>query len=85
MICLNKIQIQNINTGDVLIYSEQKAYLIVESDIEFSAIQIFNNGNEELGYINYYDTNLKDLIYRITKDYGIPKKIVNIKDVKVKV
>lgn len=73
-----------IKYGDILIYSRCQAYLIVEdytSDVVAKAIQIFNNGNEELGMIDYSGETLDILIDALFRDFGKPVKIVNIKDV----
>ncbi len=72
-----------VKLGDILFFSEYEAYMIVHSDIEYSAIQILNNGNEELGHISYTDVNLDELVERLINTYDNPMKIVNMKDCKI--
>lgn len=70
-----------INIGDVIIFSDSDAFMIVKSDTEFSAIQLLNNGNRELGLIDYTDTSIYKLRDRLLHDYGVPKNIVHMKDI----
>jgi hypothetical protein len=53
------------------------------SDTEARAIQIFNNGNEELGVIDYSGSDIKKLVNNIKQMFGEPLMIVNIKDVSI--
>lgn len=88
MKCLIDLKKKNpsIEYGDILIYSENKAFLIVYehmSHSEANAIQIFNNGNKELGSIDCSNKSIESLIEELYKKYGEPIKIVNIKDVSI--
>jgi hypothetical protein len=88
MKCLSKIEDQNSNIkyGDILIYSNCQAYLILRnfsSEKEALSLQIFNNGNEELGEADYSAEDIETLLDKLYNNYGIPKRIVNIKDVSI--
>jgi hypothetical protein len=86
MKCLSKIINRNtgIKVGDILIFSNSKAFLILSGYIhyDYMAVQIFNNGNEELGNITYCDDDINDLEEQLTGDFG--KYIVkNMRDVSI--
>lgn len=72
---------KEINLGDIIIFSECNAFMIVRTDIEFLAIQLLNNGNRDLGYADYTDTSIYKLRDRLISDYGTPKNIVHMRDV----
>jgi|688.fasta_scaffold127756_6 hypothetical protein len=76
-----------ISTGDILIFSESKAFLIIEDNhntkVTYCATQIFNNGNEKLGFVNYSNYSIDLLYYSLKKDYGVPLKIIPISRVSI--
>lgn len=72
-----------IKLGDIIIFSDCNAFMIVKTDIEFLAIQILNNENRELGYADYTDVSIYKLRDRLIHDYGIPKKIAHMTDVNI--
>ena len=85
MKCLNRIGVNlgEVDVGDILIYSDCKAFLIIQNKEEYIASQIFNNGSERLGYIDYSDEVLRILINKLSHDFGLPEKIINISDVSI--
>jgi hypothetical protein len=88
MKCLTKVinSKDNIQYGDILVYSDVQAFLLMHDfsdEYEAKAIQIFNNGNDELGQIDYSGKYIDELVDKIYKNFGKPEKIINIKDASV--
>jgi len=86
MKCLSKIISKDIGikVGDILIFNTSQAFLILsgETNYDYMAVQILNNGNEELGNITYCNEDINDLEEQLTGDFG--KCIVkNIRDVSI--
>lgn len=84
MECLTEVKEKvSIEAGDILIYSKNIGFLIIETDTEFIAIQNFNNSNERLGISRYYGISANKVVEDIIRAYGDYSKIINIKDMQV--
>jgi len=70
-----------IDYGHIVVFSETKAFLIIKTDIEYIAVQLLNDGNEELGYSNYTDADVDNLVKRLKNDFGTPVQVSYIDDV----
>lgn len=76
----------NIKVGDVLFFSDCCAYLILDNQDKFEAIQILNNGNEELGYICYDSKSINELVKELIDEMeSNPIKIVHMSDIKISI
>jgi hypothetical protein len=74
-----------IDIGDIFIFSDCNAFMISKLEDLYLATQLLNNGNRELGFVDYSDKNIYKLKERLCHDYGTPKNIVHMKDVNLSI
>ena len=84
MKCLTEVKEKvSIKAGDVLLYSKTKAFLIIRTDNEFIATQIFNDENHHLGFSNYYGISANKVAEDIVRENGDYVKIIKLEDMQV--
>lgn len=81
MILVSNIENKEIKIGDILFFSDCDAFLILNDYEKFYAVQLLNNGNRELGRIDYSDTSITKLEDKLIRDYGKIIKIINMDNV----